>query len=226
MKNLFDADNFLSDLHLRHAPRPLSLDREPQSIRDSPKRPTPCASPPAGSAPLSGSNPFATKVLRCALRLAEPDSLPRAVNRTHGLRHQPIARDRCREQVRRLAARTIAWMSRQVHRIGDDRGGSIGSRGAIGEHRHRVGDAERKTASAPSAGRDAAHRIGSSAGRRAEQRTDDPAAQPSRRQISRPRSNATQCLHRHSRKREKVRPPQSSRPESLPRPLRPLPPLA
>ena len=46
-----------------------------------------------------------------------------------------------------------------VHRIGDHGGRGIGLRGGCGQHRDAVGDAERETAAAPAAGRDAAHRV-------------------------------------------------------------------
>ena len=55
--------------------------------------------------------------------------------------------------------RTIAGMSRQVDSIGDDRCRRVSCGRAIRENRHRIGDAQGKTAPAPSAGRNSAHRI-------------------------------------------------------------------
>ena len=50
-------------------------------------------------------------------------------------------------------------MARQIDGVGDQRRSGVGDGGRGGEHRHRVGDAEREAAAAPARGRDAAHAV-------------------------------------------------------------------
>ncbi len=76
----------------------------------------------------------------------------------HRLRHQPIPEIAVG---RKFAGRNAndRGMSRQVHRVGDDRRRGVGGGRAIRENRDRIRNPQRKTAPAPPAGRNAAHGI-------------------------------------------------------------------
>ena len=78
---------------------------------------------------------------------------------TDGLCHQSRSPRSCRARVHEQRTRLIRWMSRQIDRVGDDRGSGIGHCGGVGEYGDRIGDSQRKAASAPAAGGNAAHRM-------------------------------------------------------------------
>ena len=225
VENFFDADHVLADHHLRHAPGPF---REPESrsVATVPATPTTRVSPCRLRA-VERINPIlsrssAVRAPACRARFTSSHvNSPTACVTSRSPRSLSGASSQA-------GTRTIAgWPGRSTAlamivaaaSAAAARSASTVTASAIPREklrpRHplvampRTGSAEFTASSATS-----------------QQTKDDPAAPPFRPQTSRLRLSAAQCLRRRSHKREKVSPPQPSRPESLRPPLRPRPPWA